>query len=74
MANFQLPQIVQRVLSVMSTDDDASTLDTVLSVGTLVFAAGILTPLVVHLLPIVPAVVATPLTAGALAVVVNRLS
>ena len=74
MANIQLPEIVQRVLRVMATDDDTSTLDTVLSVATLVFAAGLLTPLVVHLLPIVPAVIATPLTAGALAVVVNRLS
>lgn len=74
MANIQLPSIVHRVVRILATDDDATALDTVLSVGTLTLVASLLTPFITTVLPIVPGFLALPLTAGVLAVVVNRLS
>jgi hypothetical protein len=74
MADIRIPDFVRRVVGIMATDNDATTLDTILSVGTLTLAASFLTPLVTTVLPIVPGIVALPLTAGLLAVVVNRVS
>jgi hypothetical protein len=74
MANVTLPEILKKVASVMRTDDDSSDLDRVLSVGTLVFVAGLVTPLIHAVLPIVPGLVTLPLTAGLLHVVIERLA
>ena len=74
MADVRLPAIVTRIARVLATDDDATTLDTLLSVVGLTLAATFLMPLVTTVLPIVPGFLALPLTAGVLAVVVNHLS
>lgn len=74
MADVRLPNIVARLARVLATEDDQTVLDTVLSVGGLTLAASIVTPLVTTILPFVPGVLALPLTAGVLAVVVNHLA
>jgi len=66
--------IVQRVVSILRTSDDATTLDNVVSVAALVFVAGLVTPILTMVLPIVPTAITLPLTAGLLHAVVERLT
>ena len=65
-----LPNIVARAARVLSTSDDSTTVDRIISVAGLVFVATLLTPVVTHVVPVLPAFLATPLTAG----LVNELA
>ena len=74
MANISLPDIIRRAARVVATEDDATTLDTVLSVGLTVFIAQAVVGIVTTLLPLVGGALALPITAGLVAVVANRLA
>jgi hypothetical protein len=69
----QLPKFVQRVVSVLSTNDDQTDLDNFLSVATLVLVTKLVVPMITAVL-VIPQIVVIPVSAGLLAVVVRHLS
>lgn len=74
MAEIRLPEVVKKVAGIVATDNDATVVDTLISVGAATILAQFAAPTVHLLLPVVPGFVILPLTVGLIVVLANRLS
>lgn len=74
MANITVPDFVRRAARVISTQDDATYVDTLISVGATVLIAMPLAAVVSAVLPLLPTFLVLPLTAGGVQVAANHLA